>query len=206
MSRTVNARIPLSLLDAIRRMDTPQEHDGDTEYVAELRNKRLGLSDTVYSQIGRYSAALKRGQKIPFPEASGLGTLIGRRSDAAELFRSAGVILANDAYQSISSTTRGTIRNAPGFIAHPMAFRQMASIAEKYFGGTLERTGSFVSLKVSESVTVDGSPKSGGCVFYGEALRELLRLLVGGNGQVEHTHCLQREEGICEWRAEWRTT
>src|SRR5215216_752146 len=101
MPRTVNARIPLSLLEAIRRIDTPRDQ-ADTEYVPELRNKRLGLSDTVYTQIRRYSDALKRGQRIPFAEAEGLGTLIGRRADADQLFKVAGHILANDIYESLS--------------------------------------------------------------------------------------------------------
>lgn len=203
MSRTVNARIPLSLLEAIRRIDTPLDQT-DTEYVPELRNKRLGLSDTVYTQIRRYSDALKRGQRIPFAEAEGLGTLIGRRPDAAELFRNAGVILAEDVYNAISPTTRGTIRILPGFLARPMALKQLAGIVERYFGGTLERNGSFLSMKIPDSVTVNGSPKSGGCVFYEEALRHLLKLLVSDRGQIEHVHCAQRGEGACEWRAEWR--
>ncbi|MGE5749257.1 MAG: hypothetical protein ACM31F_04815 [Gemmatimonas sp.] len=204
MSRTVNARIPLSLLEAIRRIDTPQDQT-DTEYVPELRNKRLGLSDTVYTQIRRYSDALKRGQRIPFGEAEGLGTLIGRRPDSGELFRNAGVILANDIYQSMSPTTRGTIRILPGFLSSPMALKQLTASVERYFGGTLERNGSFLSMKIPESVTVNGAPKSEGCVFYEEALRQLLKLLVNDRGTIEHVHCAQRNEGACEWRADWRT-
>lgn len=204
MSRTVNARIPLSLLEAIRRIDTPQDQT-DTEYVPELRNKRLGLSDTVYTQIRRYSDALKRGQRIPFAEAEGLGTLIGRRPDSKELFRNAGLILANDIYQSISPSTRGTIKVLPGFLSRPMALKQLSQIVEKFFGGTLERNGSFLSMKVPDSVTVNGSPKSEGCIFYEEALGELLRLFVHDRGIIEHVHCAQRGEGVCEWRADWRT-
>ena len=150
MPRPVNARIPLSLLESIRRIDTPQDQ-ADTEYVPELRNKRLGLSDTVYTQIRRYTDALKRGQKIPFAEAEGLGTLIGRRPDSSELFRSAGEILANDIYQSMSPTTRATVRVLPKFLSRPMALKHLTAIADKYFGGTLAKSGSFVSLRVSES-------------------------------------------------------
>lgn len=204
MPPTVNARIPLSLLEAIRRMDTPQD-TAETEYVPELRNKRLGLSDTVYSQIRRYGDALKRGQQIPFTEAEGLGTLIGRRPDSEELFQSAGRILAGDIYDSISPTARGSIRALPGFLGRPVALRQLEIVAHRYFGGTLERTGSFLSMKVPDSVTVNGSRRSGGCVFYETALRELLKRLVDGGEQIDHVRCAQRGEGVCEWRAEWRT-
>lgn len=203
MPSNVHAGIPLSLLEAIRRIDTPEDQI-DAEYVPELRNKRLGLSDTVYTQIRRYSEATKRGQKIPFAEASGLGTLIGRRPDSSELFMSAGKIVAHDIYNAISGPKRA-IMKAPGFIARPVAFRQLRSIAQTYFGGTLDRSGSFLSLKIPDSVTVNGAPDSAGCTFYESALRELLHLLINGGGQVDHIHCVQRDEGTCEWRAEWRS-
>ena len=109
MPPTVNARIPLSLLEAVRRKDTPETDTEEEEYVQELRNKRLGLSDTVYQQIKRYSDAAKKGQGIPYAEVTGLGTLIGRRPDAEELFENAGRILANDVYATISGALRKTI-------------------------------------------------------------------------------------------------
>ncbi len=203
MASTVNARIPLALLEAIRRIDTPAD-TADTEYVTELRNKRLGLSDTVYTQIRRYTDAMKRGQRIPFAEAEGLGTLIGRRPDAATLFHNAGMILAEAIYDSISPTTRGTIRAMPGFISRPVALKQIVSVSEKFFEGSLDRTGSFLSLKVPDSVTVNGAPKSAGCVFYETAFRQILKVLIDAGEQVDHVHCAQRGEGVCEWRAEWR--
>lgn len=181
-------------------MDTPPDQ-GDTEYVPELRNKRLGLSETVYTQIRRYNDALKRGQKIPFAEAEGLGTLIGRRPDAEELFRTAGEILAGDIYQSMSATTRGSVRLLPRFLSRRRALKHLAAIAEKYLGGTVEKNGSSISVRIPDSVTVNGSANSGGCVFYEVALSELLRLLFGTSGQVEHVQCAQNG-GVCEWRAE----
>lgn len=204
MPPTVNARIPLSLLEAIRRIDTPEDHV-DTEYVAELRNKRLGLSDTVYTQIRRYNDAMKRGQQIPFAEAEGLGTLIGRRPDAVELFNNAGYILAHEVYSSLSPTRRGIIRMVPGFLGRPMALRQLKVVAQRYFNGRIERTGSFLSLVIPHSATVNGSPDSAGCVFYECALRELLQLLINGGGQIDHVHCAQRGDAACEWRADWRS-
>ena len=201
MSRTVHARIPLSLLEAIRRIDTPSDQT-DTEYVPELINKRLGLSDTVYTQIRRYTDAMKRGQRIPFAEAEGLGTLIGRRPDAAELFTSAGSILAADAYESIPGPARQMIRHMPRFISRPMALKRLTAIADKYIGGSLDSAANSVSLKLQESVTVNGSTDSRGCLFYEEALSELVRLLFNSATRVEHVHCIQRGENACEWSAE----
>ena len=203
MPPTVNARVPLSLLEAVRRIDTP-ESDPDTEYVQELRNKRLGLSDTVYQQIRRYSDAAKRGQVIPYAEATGLATLIGRRPDAEALFVTAGQILANDVYSTISLARRRIIRMLPALVGRPLALGQIRQVATRFFGGTLTRTGAFLCLSVTDSVTVDGATDSTGCSYYASALREMLRLLIHGGGAVDHVHCLQRGDQYCEWRAEWR--
>src|SRR3954463_8042408 len=105
MPSTVHARIPLSLLEAIRRIDTPEDQV-DAEYVPELRNKRLGLSDTVYAQIKRYTDAVKRQQRVPSDEAAAIAKLLGRRPDAEAVFRSAGRYLAKEAYLTISGARR----------------------------------------------------------------------------------------------------
>ena len=49
----IPAFIPLSLLEAIRNLDTPLE-DGLDELSPEIVSKRLGLSPTVAAQIERY--------------------------------------------------------------------------------------------------------------------------------------------------------
>ena len=61
MTATVDALLPLIFLLAVRGLDTPSG-DTETEFVSELRNKRLGLSETVYAQIQRYTDAAKRQQ------------------------------------------------------------------------------------------------------------------------------------------------
>jgi predicted hydrocarbon binding protein len=204
MPPTVNARIPLSLLEAVRRKDTP-ESDAEEEYVQELRNKRLGLSDTVYQQIRRYSEAAKKGHGIPYAEVSGLGTLIGRRPDAEEVFENAGKILANDVYAAISGTLRKTIRLLPGVVARPLGLNQMRQFAARFFGGTLTRSGNLLALSITNSVTVNSAPDSVGCTYYASALQELLRLLMSGGGSVDHVSCMQRGDKRCEWQAEWRS-
>jgi len=125
MTGTVNAIVPLSLLEAVRSVDIPEGEDVDVEYVQEHRNKRLGLSDTVIAQIRRYKDAMKRNQPIAIHEASGIARLIGRRPDAESIFTRAGNIVANRIYQMISATTRQIIHLLPGFLARPLAFRQV---------------------------------------------------------------------------------
>lgn len=202
MPPTVNPRIPLSLLEAVRRIDTPEE-DPDAEYVQELRNKRLGLSDTVYQQIRRYSDAVKRGQMIPYTEATGLGTLIGRRPDAKALFVSAGQILAKDVYDAISPGRRRFIHFAPTVVARRLALGNIRQIAKTFFGGSISSSGDGVTLSITDSVTVNSGPESAGCEYYASALHELVRLLLNGAGNVEELSCLERGDGRCEWRAAW---
>jgi len=204
MTGTVNAIVPLSLLEAVRSVDIPEGEDIDVEYVQEHRNKRLGLSDTVIAQIRRYKDAMKRNQAIAIHEASGIARLIGRRPDAESIFTRAGTIVANRIYQLISATTRQIIHLLPGFLARPLAFRQVKRAGEKYLGASVRRVGSSIVLGVKESVTFETAAKSTGCLYYESALRELLKLLVNGGGMIDHVHCREKGEDICEWRAEWR--
>jgi len=85
----LDARLPLALLEAVKAIDTP-EAELDAELVHELRNKRLGLSETVLLQIRRYQDAVRRQQRVPFDEVLALARLIGRRPDADLAFREAG--------------------------------------------------------------------------------------------------------------------
>jgi predicted hydrocarbon binding protein len=204
MPDTVDALLPLSLLEAVRSVDAPQD-DQETELVPELRNKRLGLSETVYAQIRRYSAAAKKKERTPQDEAVALARLIGRRSDATEVFESAGRILARESLATTSAMTQQIILVLPSILARPLALRQARRIAIRFLNGTMTRVGSALVLEVPVSVTLDSAPNERGCAYYESVLRELVRLLVGGTGAVEHVRCTSRGEGTCEWRAEWRS-
>jgi len=203
MLATVDALLPLSLLEAVRDVDTPEELL-EAEFVDELRNKRFGLSDTVYTQIKRYTEAVRRNQRTAQDEAIALARLIGRRPDAEEVLRAAGRFLAREAYMTVSPVTRGMLRVLPSLAARPLALRQVRRIARRYLNGNVRRVGTYVLLEVPRSITVGVAAGNAGCAFYEATLRELLRLLVGTTGAVEHTRCEGRGEGSCEWRADWR--
>ena len=205
MPATVDALLPLSLLEAVRSVDAPQD-DQEAELVPELRNKRLGLSETVYAQIRRYSVAAKKKERTPHDEAVALARLIGRRSDAAEVFESAGRILARESLATTSPVTQQIIVVLPSILARPLALRQARRVATRFLNGTISRVGSALVLEVPVSVTLDSAPNERGCAYYESVLRELVRLLVGGTGAVEHVRCTSRGEGTCEWRAEWRSS
>jgi predicted hydrocarbon binding protein len=203
MTATVEPLLPLSLLEAVRAVDTPSgEHEA--EFVPELRNKRLGLSDTVFAQIRRYTEAVRRNQRPPFDEAVAIAKLVGRRPDAEAVFREGGRIFARQAYGALSPVTRRLMLSLPSLLSRRIALRHARRIAARYATGRLRRVGSTILLEVERSVTLDTAPRLGGCTFYESALGELMKQLVGGVGAVEHVRCAGRGEGVCEWRAEWR--
>src|SRR5215207_9950640 len=119
MLATVDALLPLSLLEAVRDVDTP-EGVLDTEFVDELRNKRFGLSDTVYTQIKRYTDSVRKNQRTAQDEAIALARLIGRRPDAEAVLRAAGRFLALQAYMTVSPVSRGALKVMPSMISKPV--------------------------------------------------------------------------------------
>lgn len=201
MTPSIDALLPLSLLHAVRSVDTPDD-DVEAEYTLDLRNKRLGLSETVYAQIRRYSEAVKRSERTGATEVAALATLIGRRPDAEQVFGEAGRHLAREAYRTIPIPTRKLLRVLPKLVTRPVAVRRANRIARRYLNGTVRRDGSSIILSVPNSLTLEVA-NGQGCEFYSAALRELLSLLVGSSGAVEHTRCASRGEGECEWKAEW---
>ena len=140
----------------------------------------------------------------PQEEAVALARLIGRRPDAVVVFREAGRYMARETYRTISPFTRQLMRALPSLMARPIALGRARKIAARYLNGHLRRVGNSLLLEVADSATLGTAPKAAGCAYYESSLRELLRLLVGGVGAVEHVHCVERGEGRCEWRAEWR--
>ena len=202
MSRTVDALLPLSLLEAVRAVDRPVI-DPETEFVDELRNKRLGLSDTVTAQIRRYTDAARRRQRTGTDEVAALARLIGRRPDAEDVFRAAGRYLAERVYERIPSTTRRAASTLPRLLSRPLVLRQLRRLARRYFSGSLARHGATLMLEIPAPVTSLTGRLATGCAYYEAGFVELMRLLLGAERPVEHVHCTSREEGKCEWRVDW---
>lgn len=203
MTDTVDPLLPLSFLEAVRTVDTPLE-DFEAELVSDLRNKRLGLSDTIYNQIKRFTEAVKRGQRTSVDEAVGLARLLGRRPDAEAVFRAAGRSLAVESYRTINGLSRRMMLLLPSLLARPIALRNTRRLARRYMAGSISRVGAMVYLEVPRPVTLDAAPRSMGCTYYEAGLKELLRLMVNSGGAVEHVRCASRGEGACQWRAEWK--
>lgn len=199
----LDARLPLALLEAVKAIDTP-EAELDAELVHELRNKRLGLSETVLQQIRRYQDAVRRQHPVAFDEVLALARLIGRRPDADLSFREAGRRWARAAISTIGATGRGAATSLPAIFGRPIALRQLRRIARRFMGATLVRQGSTLLLEVVAPVSADAAPRGAGCGLYEAAFRESLHVLADADGAVEHVMCRSRGDAKCQWRAEWR--
>ncbi len=199
----VDALVPLALLEAVRALDLPTA-DLDTELVHELRNKRFGLSDTVYMQIRRYQDMVRKQQPVPYDETLALARLVGRRPDADIVFRDAGRRVARAALETLAATSRRASRSLPRAVGRPLALRHLRGLCRRFLGGSLERQGSTLLLDVAAPVTADAAPHGAGCGFFEAALREMLLGLTGDDHAIQVVTCRSRGDASCQWRTDWR--
>lgn len=199
----LDARLPLALLEAVKAIDTPAA-ELDADFVHELRNKRLGLSETVLQQIRRYNDAVRTGQRVSFDDVLALARLIGRRPDADLAFREAGRRWARAFVETVSGPRRGAARTLPALLARPIALGALRRLARRFMEGTLVRQGSTLLLDVASPVSADAAPRGAGCGLYEAAFREALLTLADADGAVDHVMCRARGDSRCQWRAEWR--
>lgn len=196
---SVPALIPLSLLEAIRNLDTPVE-DGLEELAEEIVVRRLGLSPTVAAQIQRYRQAADKGGSVELEETISVLRLIGRRSDAPLVFADAGRRAARYAARSRARSSRTLARVSPGGMARRWALRSAARLSRRIFGGELRPRPHDVEVRMTAPLSIDALPTGEACVFYGAVYQELLRALTGFEGALIHEHCRSRGEEACVWR------
>jgi hypothetical protein len=195
---TVPALIPLSLLEAIRNLDTPVE-DGLDELAEEIAVRRLGLSPTVAAQIQRYRQATEKDSGVDLDEVVSVLRLVGRRADAPLAFADAGRRAARYATRVHARPTWTFSRSARG-LARRVATRSAAHFARRAFGGELGPVPDGVQVRMAEPLSFRALPDGSACDFYGAAYGELLRRVTGFEGAMLHEHCRGRGDEACVWR------
>jgi hypothetical protein len=191
---SVPALIPLSLLEAIRNLDTPVE-DGLDELAEEIVVRRLGLSPTVAAQIRRYRQSAERRSAVDLDETVSVFRLVGRRTDAALVFADAGRRAARYAAKTRGSSARTLARVSPR-----LALRSVARLARRIFDGEVQAADRAVEVRMESPLSILALPTGEACHFYGSAYQELLRELTGFEGALPHEHCRSRGDGQCHWR------
>ncbi|MGH7525410.1 MAG: hypothetical protein ACREMX_01760 [Gemmatimonadales bacterium] len=190
----VPALIPLSLLEAIRNLDTPLE-DGLDELAEEIVVRRLGLSPTVAAQIQRYRQAAERDGAVEVNEAVSVLRLVGRRPDAPLVFADAGRRAARYAARA-----RGRFaRVSSSSLGRRLALRAAARLARQVFDGDLRTRTEGNEVRMPAPLSVLALPNGAACAFYGAAYGELLRCLTEFEGAMLHDSCRSRGDDACVW-------
>jgi predicted hydrocarbon binding protein len=184
----VHSIVPLAVLEAVRNLDTPVE-DGLTEFADELLVKRLGLSPTVAMQLAEYEQLVRRDARVDGGHVEALLRLVGRRPDADLVFAEAGRRAARRAVRRLFGPLR--------LFGHFAARRAARAV----LGAHLTREQHLPVARVPDPIAINATPDGSACGFYGAALAELLRLLVGYEGAMLHTACRALGDARCEWRA-----
>ena len=198
-SATVPALIPLSLLEAIRNLDTPVE-DGLDELAEEIVVRRLGLSPTVAAQIQRYRQAAEKDGGVDLDEAVSVLRLVGRRADAPLAFADAGRRAARYATRVHPRPAWTFSQRGVGGLSRRIAQRSAAHLARRAFGGELGPAAEGVQVRMDEPLSVKALPDGAACDFYGAAYGELLRRVTGFEGAMLHEQCRARGDAACLWR------
>ena len=196
---TVAALIPLSLLEALRNLDTPVE-DGMDELAEEIVVRRLGLSPTVAAQIQRYRQSAERGGKVDTDEVLSVLRLVGRRPDASLVFADAGRRAARYAARVGGRSSRTLARVSPRGVARRIAIRSVTRLARTYFDGEVTDRAPDVEVRMGAPLSIVALPGGEACLFHGSVYLELLRGLTGFEGALLHEKCLARGDHACLWR------
>jgi hypothetical protein len=195
---TVPALIPLSLLEAIRNLDTPVE-DGLDELAEEIVVRRLGLSPTVAAQIQRYRQSAEKGGLVDPDETISVFRLIARRPDAALVFADAGRRAARYAAKARGGPSRTLTRMSPRPLASRLGLRNMTRLVRAFFDGEVNATANAVEVRMNSPLSIAALPTGEACTFYGAAYLELLRGLIGFEGALLHPVCRAQGGDECRW-------
>lgn len=196
----IHSLIPLSLLEAIRNLDTPLD-DGLSELAGETVSKRLGLSNTVAQQIERYRESSEADGKVPAEEAISVFRLVGRRPDATLVYSDAGRRAARYVARSAGLGTKVLLGVSPKPLRRHLGARSAAQVAKKLLGIQLELVASGYQVRLSESLATWAGFPGTGCYFYSAVIAELLRVATGFEGAMIHERCHSRGDDHCFWRA-----
>lgn len=183
----------------MRSLDSPSDEEV-AEYVDELLKKRLGLSETVAAQIGRYGAVARRDGTVRAEELVQILRLAGRRTDAALVFADAGRRAARRSLARLSATGRWAARYLPRSLRRRVGFGLARRAALEVWGAPLARDGRDAVAALESDVAVLATPDGAACTFYAAALAELLRQLMDFEGAMTHVACRSRGDARCEWR------
>lgn len=200
----VSPLVALSLLEALRSTDTPEELLEDEDLQSSLP-RRLGLSDAVGAQIRRYEQLADGKDSLGAREVADLLVLVDRRPDARDVFGRAGRWLAR--HRRTAGGVRSKFAGAPlpGMVRRRLALRTARRVAKLVNPDADVRTETGPPAVVVEGSLPAAAGTPDACRMVESALAEALdRYGVSGEGadraHTLHPLCETRGDSCCVWR------
>lgn len=201
LTGSVDAAVPIALLQAMRAHDRPGEFLEDEDLTISLP-RRLGLTGVVGTQIMRYEAAERANRSVRLDEFIGLVRLVLRRPDAEPVLRETGQRIARWQFRRTPDLWQTLLHRAPMALAVRSGRRASVRALRALHAGTRVSGAKPFEIRVDNCITA-AIPESGtACVMFTALLEEVLLLYTGRPAHVQHTSCGGEEPGAaCQWTA-----
>lgn len=199
LSRHVDSRVPLALLRAVRHQDTPPELLPE-ENPGSVFPHRLGLSGVVEDQIRRFHRRARWRRRVEEGQVKALLELIARRSDASEIFTSAGRELASLHFSGPLGMLRRFSRRLPLRLRRWVTVRAL----RKANGAFVVAADSAVDaaplqIRAIDSLTAQVGHDGAACQIYASLAANLVEMSGAGPTEAVHTRCQARGDDSCVW-------
>lgn len=197
--RRIDSRIPLALLRAVKRADTPTDQLPD-ENLASFFPTRLGLSSVVEQQINQFRRLARWRRRVEARDVAALLELISRRPDAGEIFDAAGRELASFHFSGPIGTFRRFVKRLPQRARLRAAIRALRTAR-----GTLIVAADVVvessplQVRAIDSLTATIGEDGAACQIYGSLAASLIEMSGAGSVEVVHVSCQGRGDASCVW-------
>lgn len=190
--RRVHPTVAVTLLETIRSQDLPREILQEEDPTVTMP-RRLGLSDAVRQQIGRYREAARKRQRITDEELGSLIRLAIRRPDSQDVFFLAGRSLMGAGQNPLS-------RLLPAAVGFALSRRRLRRMLKSYFGRNVGgfATGPF-TFEGRALPFIQSDPGGDACSLVTGMAQAAVNRYVSDGQVVSHTLCQALGEDICRW-------
>ena len=192
-SRRIAPTVALTLLEVIRRRDSPTEVL-EAEDPSITMPRRLGLSEVIERQIRRYREEVRRKERISDSEFRDLVRLVTRRPDSVDVFFQSGNILSGEGW--FPQWQRGLPRPLGYGLMRRRTRRGLARLFGRRIGGF--GPGPFV-LEACAHLLIDSDPGGDACHLLTGFAQTAVQQYCGRSAQIAHTLCEGRGDPFCRW-------
>lgn len=198
----LDARLPLALLQAVRRQDTPPELLPE-ENAGSLFPNRLGLSGVIEGQIGHFRRMARLRRRVEAATVEALLELVARRRDAADVFDAAGRELARLHLSGPLAPLHGIARKLPGPLRRRAAVRALRRANRAFLGATdYSIEARPLEIRARGALTARVGDYGGICKLYTSFAANLLELSGLRARAIIHPECQRRGDARCIWKEE----